>query len=318
MTTPHHHRLHRLRLLLVLVLLPLMAGACRSSEAAEAERKPAFVSYVDALYGPESVKYDPEQDAFLISNMLGFGSAKDGAGYILRVRAEDLGGGVILVESGKNGAVLNAPKGMAIHGDTLWVADIDALRGFDRRSGMPLATTDFAPHGAVMLNDVTVGGDGALYVTDTGIEMGPAGAIYRGGDRIFRVGPGGAVSVVAQGPELGQPNGIAWDAAGKRLVVVSFRPFHSEVYAFVPGQAKRTLLLRGKGRFDGLEVLPDGRLLVTAWSDQSLHLVGNGRDERIVVGLSWPADLGYDSRRNRVAIPQVMLNRVDLWQLPAE
>ena len=31
---------------------------------------------------------------------------------------------------------LNAPKGLALQGDTLWVADIDVVRGFDVTTGM--------------------------------------------------------------------------------------------------------------------------------------------------------------------------------------
>jgi hypothetical protein len=40
---------------------------------------------------------------------------------------------------------LHAPRGMSIVGDTLWVADADAVRGFDRRSGAPLAASTSRP-----------------------------------------------------------------------------------------------------------------------------------------------------------------------------
>jgi hypothetical protein len=63
---------------------------------------------------------------------------------------------------------------MAIAGDTLCVADIDKLRGFDRMTGAPIATIDFAPQGATLLNDVAVG-PGDLRVTDTGIRMDDKG-----------------------------------------------------------------------------------------------------------------------------------------------
>jgi hypothetical protein len=29
-----------------------------------------------------------------------------------------------------------------------------------------------------------------------------------------------------------------------------------------------------------------------------------------------PADIGIDTRRNRVAVPYIDLDRVDIWQLP--
>ncbi|HEX8271527.1 MAG TPA: SMP-30/gluconolactonase/LRE family protein [Longimicrobiaceae bacterium] len=261
------------------------------------------------------MKYDPDQDAYFISNMAGPGSLHDGNGYILRVAAADPRRMEVVVQGGKNGATLDAPKGMALHGDTLWVADIDVLRGFDRRTGAPLATVDLRGQ-AVLLNDVAVGPDGSLHVTDTGIKMTRKGVLYTGGDRIFAVGPGGTVRVVAEGRQLGRPNGITWDPDGKRWIVVSFDPFNSEVYALRPGQRERTILGRGPGRFDGVERLPDGRILVTSWSDSSLHVFAGGRSERVVRGLWQPADLGVDTRRGLVAIPLALQGRVEIWRLP--
>ena len=275
-----------------------------------------MVGRLDDLHGPESARYDPEQDVFFISNMFGYGSVKDGNGYIIRANARDLSGATVFVQGGRGGVTLDAPKGMALHGDTLWVTDIDVLRGFHRRTGAPLATLDFRPHDAVLLNDVAVGGDGRLYVTDSGILMTEKGVIYEGGDKIFAVGPGGAITIVAQGDSLGHPNGVAWDSAGKRLVVVTFHQFESQAYALAPADTGRTTLATGLGRFDGVELLPDGRLLVTAWNDSSLHLIGRRGSARIIRNLWQPADLGLDTRRTRVAIPVGARDRVELWALP--
>jgi len=273
------------------------------------------VGVLDGFYGPESVKYDADQDVWFITNMMGPGSAKDGVGWIDRVDANEMKTAERFIESGRGGATLDAPKGMALHGDTLWVADIDKLRGFDRRTGAPLATIDLAPHGAVLLNDVAVGPDGSLRITDTGIIMSEKGVLHPGGDKIFMIGPGRSVSLAASGEQLGRPNGISWDARGNRWIVVSFDPFRSEVYALGANDTTRTVLATGKGKFDGLEVLPDGRFIVTCWNDSSLHVIGTGTDARVVKNLSWPADLGYDTKRNRVAIPQVMINRVEFWEI---
>jgi sugar lactone lactonase YvrE len=247
--------------------------------------------------------------------MAGYGSAKDGNGYIVRAPADDFRKSEILVDAGKNGGVLDAPKGMAIHGDTLWVADIDKLRGFNRKTGELLGTIDFAQYGAVMLNDVALGGDGRIYITDTGIIMSDKGVLHPGGDKIFAVGPGG-VTIVAQGNDLGRPNGITWDAKNRRLLVASFDPFHSQVYAISPGDAKRTVLADGKGKFDGLEFLPDGRSIVAGWQDSAVMVVDGGKLTKIAAGISQPADIGVDTRRNRIAVPSTAMDRVELWQLP--
>jgi sugar lactone lactonase YvrE len=274
------------------------------------------VHTIQGLGFPESVRYDPQQDVYFISNMAGPGSLKDGNGYIARVPAGRLGEGAVFIQGGRNGVVLDAPKGMAIHGDTLWVADIDVLRGFHRGTGAPLATIDLRARNAVLLNDIAVAPDGSLRVTDTGIAMTSKGVIYRGGDRIFAIGPGRAVSVMIGGAALGRPNGITWDPDGKRWIVVSFDPFRSEMYAIRPGETTKTVLARGLGKFDGVERLGDGRLLVTSWSDSSLHVFSGTGDQRVIRDLWQPADLGVDTRRQRVAIPLVLQGRVEIWELP--
>ena len=273
------------------------------------------VTYLGDLHQPESVKYDAEQDAFFISNMVGFGSDRDGNGYIVKVQAGDLSTAEVFAEGGTDGVVLDAPKGMAIHGDTLWICDIDKLRGISRTTGLPLATIDFAPLRAVLLNDVTIGADEAIYITDTGILMTPKGVIHPGGDRIFRV-RNGKPEVFAAGDILGRPNGIVWDKERNSIVVASFDSFRSEIYT-VGENGTRRLLAEGKGRFDGLEPLGRGRFMVASWNDSSVRLVANGASRRIADKIMQPADIGFDTRRSRLAVPVGPLNQVQLWQLPA-
>jgi sugar lactone lactonase YvrE len=272
------------------------------------------VGVVQGFFGPESVRYSPGQDVYFVSVMNGPGSRKDNNGYIVQLAADTLAKGKLLVVGGKNGITLNAPKGLAIHGDTLWATDIDVLRAFNRFSGEPLGEIDLRGKGAVLLNDIAVGADGTIYVTDTGIIMSEIGVVYVGGDKVFAIGPGRSISVVAHGNVLGRPNGVTWDPKRKQWIVVSFDTFHSEVYALHPSDSTRIILATGKGRFDGIEELGDGRYLVSCWQDSSVHLFGGGRDRQIVRNVPTPADIGIDTKRGRLAIPTGG-NRVEFWDL---
>jgi sugar lactone lactonase YvrE len=279
-------------------------------------REARFDRNVVGFQGPESVRYDPELDVFFVSNQTGPGSQRDGNGYIVRMSAEDPTQTALLAQGGRGGVVLDSPKGLALHGDTLWTADIDKLRAFDRRTGTPLATIDFAPLGAVQLNDVAIGPDGTIHVTDTGIIMSRKGVIHTGPDRIFVVGPGRAIRVMAEGPQLKQPNGITWDPIGKRWIVVSFDPYHGEVAAMWDGSTNRQPLWASThGNFDGVEVLHDGSILYASWADSSIHVLEGGADRQLIRAVPEPADIGIDTRRNRLAIPLATLDRVQLWNL---
>ncbi|HYC31213.1 MAG TPA: PQQ-dependent sugar dehydrogenase, partial [Gemmatimonadales bacterium] len=181
-----------------------------------ATSSPTRVAVIDTgLARPEAVRWDPDQRVWFVSNINGR-QQKDNNGYLSRVAADGSLERLKFVAGGSGGAVLHAPKGLAITGDTLWVTDLDAVRGFHRRTGAPVADIDLSPLGALFLNDITPGSDGALYITDTGVRFDSAGnRSHPGPDRIFRI-RGRSVDVALEGAVLAQPNGITWDGAHRR------------------------------------------------------------------------------------------------------
>ncbi|MGH7475601.1 MAG: SMP-30/gluconolactonase/LRE family protein [Longimicrobiales bacterium] len=264
---------------------------------------PQLVSTVSGFSEPEAVRYDPDQDVFFVANFNGSGDEADNNGFISRVRPDGSIERLQFIRGGRAGVTLHAPRGMAITGDTLWVADVDAVRGFDRRTGTTLVVIDFTAFEPGFLNDLAPGPDGALYVTDTGRN------------RIYRIADG-AAEIALEDSTLDGPNGITWDAAEERFVVAPFggqrmlrgwRPgrMTSEWVAVLPG-----------ARLDGVEVLGDSTILVASQADSALHLVRNGIGTRIIRTAGRPADIGVDTRRNRVAVPFIALDRVDIWTLP--
>ena len=81
---------------------------------------------------------------------------------------------------------------MAISGDTLWVADIDVARAFNKRTGALIANVSTKGR-ARFLNGAAIGPDGAVYMTDTGVLFGSKGEVsHPGPDQVFRVTRAGA------------------------------------------------------------------------------------------------------------------------------
>jgi len=285
-------------------------GATSAAAAATADK----IGETSGMKVPESVRYDPELDVFYVSNINGNPSEKDNNGFIVRVRADSTNVVTMVAEAGKKGVTLNAPKGMALKGDTLFVADIDALREFNRRTGAPIRSVSLAAQKATFLNDVVVGGDGAIYITDTGIVFDAKGGMtHPGVNRIFKI-VGTKVTEAAKGDSLNNPNGITWDVAGSRFLLAPFGG--PNVQTWTPGQNPASLA-SGPGQYDGIEVLKSGNILVSSWADSAVHIVrGGGTMAPLVKNVSAPADIGVDTKRNVLAVPRFNDGKVEYYRLP--
>ena len=292
------------------------AGAAADTTATAAKDSTAQAaagpSRVEGFETPESAKYDAELDVWYVSNINGSPTDKDGNGYISRLKGDGTVDSMKFIQGGKLGVTLNAPKGLALQGDTLWVADIDAVRGFNRRTGVPVASITLK--GAKFLNDCAVGPDG-IYITDTGIKADAKGMSHTGPDRVYRIGPNRSQNVALENDSLAGPNGITWDGARKQFIIVPF--FGNVIRAWTPGSKVTIPLGTGPGQFDGVEILDNQRILITSWADSSLDVFENGTVTALEKNLPSPADIGLDTKRNRVAIPLLMVNRVEFRSVPA-
>jgi sugar lactone lactonase YvrE len=260
------------------------------------------IASVSGFTQPEAVRYDPDQDIYFVGNWgPGGPGAIDNNGFISRMSADGKIAQLKFIAGGTRGAVLNAPRGMIIVGDTLWVVDADAIRGFNRRTGAPLATVSFSAFKLGFLNDIAGGPDG-LYVTDTGTE------------EVYRIA-GGRVTVSLQDASLGGPNGITWDASGHRFIIVPYNG-DSVIRAWTPGSNALTVVGRSDGSsFDGVEVLGNDSVLVATQSDSSLYLFTGGRGRPVIRTGGAPADIAIDTKRHRVAAPFVSRSLVEIWAL---
>jgi sugar lactone lactonase YvrE len=283
-------------------LLALFVAAC-------ATEPPGFDT-------PESALHDPVADVYLVSNIHGKPLERDNNGYIARVRPD---GGMqrYWVQGGKGGVTLHAPKGMALAGDVLWVADIDTVRRFDRTSGRPLGETKVP--GASFLNDLAIGPDGTVWVTDMGVDatFAPTGT-----DAIWRVSGDGAPVALVRGPELGLPNGLV--ATQNALYVVNWR---DGTFFQVDYRGVRTDLAKAPAaQLDGLvrvelpaaagQAAQPAYWLATSWAGKCVvRFDATGGVSTLPLPLEQPADCGLDAVRRRLLVPLFGSNRLELLPL---
>ncbi|GIW51152.1 MAG: ATP/GTP-binding protein [Gemmatimonadales bacterium] len=278
---------------------------CRAERPAE---EPESVSVSDVgLQTPESMLHDPVADVYLVSNINGSPLEKDDNGFISRLAPTGEVLSLKWIDGASEAVTLHAPKGMALKGDTLFVADIDEVRLFHRETGSPLGSRPIA--GSTFLNDVAVGPDGTVYVTDSGLRAGNQGFAPSGTDAVYRFDAAGQPVAVARDTTLGRPNGIVADDTA--LTVVTFGS--GEIYRLDPASGTRleTLPRAPAGQLDGVVRLADGSLLVSSWECQCVYQVhAGGHYMPVVDSVPAPADIGFDTRRNRILIPLFTENRV--------
>ena len=172
----------------------------------------------DGIEAPESVFVDTASgfttSGFIfVSNVSGAPDQRDGKGFISKLSNE----GKLITASWVSG--LNAPTGLRGHNGTLWTADLDEVIGIEMASGKITSRTKIDD--AKFLNDVAVGDDGTVYVSDT-----VASRIYAVKD--------GKSSVFAEGDDIEYPNGLLVE--GNRIVVGGWGKPEADFSTKVPGR----------------------------------------------------------------------------------
>jgi DNA-binding beta-propeller fold protein YncE len=275
-------------------------------------RVPAVVFRGVGLVTPESVLYDSADDLYLASNVNGLPLEKDGNGFISQLSPDGTVKALKWIEGGMNGVTLNAPKGSAIVGDVLYVADIDTLRTFDRTSGAPKG--DLKIPGATFLNDVAAGPNGLVYVSDSGLRAGANGFDSTGTDAVYAYDPQQKkLTTLAKTKDLHRPNGIAVAPDGK-VWVATFGD--SEIFWLDARGDRKNVTRLPKGQLDGILFLPAGDMLVSSWAASAIYRGRPGATfAPVVTEVKSPADIGFDAKRNRIMVPLFQLDEIQVWDI---
>ncbi len=287
----------------------LVISALGGLACAPAERPPEAtgpISVADAGFAtPEGMLHDPTADVYLVSNINGGPTDRDDNGFISQVAPDGRVRALKWIDGATDAVRLDAPKGLALRGDTLFVADIDTVRLFHRTSGAVLGA--WGVPGATFLNDLAVGPDGTVYATDSGLRITADGPQDTGTDAVYRF-DGARPTAIVSGAGLGRPNGIVADATG--LTVVTFGS--GTVYRVELATGARTPLpTPPEGGLDGVVALPGGEFLVSSWGGARVYRLGGaGAPVAVTDSVPSPADIAYDARRNRLLIPVFTENRL--------
>jgi hypothetical protein len=282
------------------VLLGLAAACRRAPAPAATDSAPAPLTLGGVGFaGPASVLHDADTDRYYVANSNGLPGASDDNGFISLVSTAGDTLALKWIDGSSKDVTLNAPRGMAVAGPFLYVADIASLRRFDRRTGAPQG--DVPIRGAVSLQDIDVGGDGSLYFTDAG-DSASAGAVYR-------LSPDAKLDTLATGPDLGHPTGIA--VTGDSVWVVSGA---GEMYRVAGGTKVDVVKLPSAG-LEGLVIFVGDAFVSTSEGRAVLRGKIGGPFSPLLTNVDTPGSIGHDLWRNRILVPVYRNNEVQIVRL---
>jgi sugar lactone lactonase YvrE len=283
-----------------IAMLSLVLAGCSSAATLPAVIAPWSVA--EGMKGPESAYLDPATGWLFVSQVAGGPLDKDGNGRISKLSVD----GKVLAADWATG--LNAPKGLRSAGGTLWVADIDEVVGFEIATGKSCCRVKV--EGAKFLNDVAVGPDGSVYVSDMLLS------------RIYRVS-GGKAELLAEGDDLEYPNGLL--AEGASLVVAAWGKPSEDFSTKVPGRLyrldlatkKKTLITKDPvGNLDGVESDGRGGWVVTDWiAGKVLHVSAAGAVKTLLELKKGTADHAYLPSHRLLILPHMLEDRTAAYDL---
>jgi len=258
----------------------------------------------EGIARPESVIFDADRDLLYLSNIDGAPTDKDGNGYLSRISTD----GKMLEQKWVTGG-MNAPKGMAIVGDRLYVADIDVLVEIQLPSGKILQRYPVNEDGDSFLNDVTADKEGRVYVSCSSLS------------KIYRLA-NGQFDVWLDDPDFQNPNGLK--VVDGNLIAAAAdgaaeNPGASRYLRKIDLQNRRIEPLVNRtpvGGIDAVEPNRKGGYFLSDWAaGKVLFFSPQGKVYLLKQLGRGTADLDYVDQQKRIYLPIMMSDRLIAYQV---
>lgn len=268
------------------ILLTLLACATLSASSQHQLEKLWSTDTVVAI--PESVYPDYKGGILYVALIDGGGWNADGKGGV----------GKLSFDGKKYDSTwitgLNAPKGMALIGNKLYVADLKEVVVIDVKKGK--IDKKITHDSAQGFNDITQTDKGIMYVSDS-----RTGKVYRLENdalTLYLENLKGVNGLKAVGDDL-------YIAAGKNFVKANAQKEVTPIAELPQGG-------------DGVEPIGNGDFIVTAWVGYIFYVHADGKVDTLLETHQEKkntADLGYDPTKKILYVPTFNGKTVVAWQL---
>ncbi len=252
---------------------------------------------------PESVEYDVKHDRYYASNMNGGLMEQDGNGSIALLDSK----GKLIDPDWVSG--LHSPKGLALHKDRLYVADVKQLVVIDVTAAKIIAR--YNADDSKVLNGITVSEHGKVYISDWF------------GNSIYTLDDG-ELTVWLANDALESPNGLAVNK--DYLYVASWgKNLKEDFTTETSGSIKKISLATQKietimperwVNLDGISLYGKDKWLVSDFINGDILLIDRqGKIEKNIKIKKGTADFYHIIDKNLVVVPLLFDNQVVAYKL---
>jgi sugar lactone lactonase YvrE len=278
----------------LMIFISLLMGACQKQEAKQADKESKLAKLWETpkvMLTSESVLFDEDRNIIYVSNINGQPLEKNEQGFISKLSPE----GEVLVEKWIEG--LNAPKGMGVFEDKLYVTDIDQVVEIDIAKGE--IASRYPAQGSKFLNDISIDKSGNIYISDMTAN------------KIYRISKG-SIDVWLESELLNNPNGLFVEN-GSLLIGITDSVLKADL------QTKElTVYIQNTGGIDG--IVPDGKgnYLISDWEGH-IHLINPNKEKVKLLDTTTEninaADIDYVISKKMLLVPTFFDNRVMAYKL---
>ena len=285
------------KVLLSTLMLAFIATGC----ATEMKSNQGPMQKITGLKTPESVVQASDGRIF-VSEINEFG--KDGDGQIT------------VIENGKKRVFatgLDDPKGLALIGKTLYVADKTKIMKIDMEGHVQTFVPASAfPTTPLFLNDLEHDPAGNIYVSDSGDLFGSG----KGGT-IYKISPKGEVTLLIndqQDARVKAPNGLLADDTSTVLIYVDFAS--GILYSLNTQTHQLNDIAEGFGGGDGVVHRSNGTMYVSDWKGGKVFSVNTKGEVSLVKdGYQSAADIAITKDEKYLMVPDMKAGELDFIPL---
>lgn len=240
--------------------------------------------------------------------------AKDGTIYISEINGFDKDGDGQISKLDKDGKLtvfatgLDDPKGLAIIGDKLYVADKTRIVEVDKDGKWKVYTAATAFESKPkFLNDLEADKAGNLYVSDSGD--------LKSGGQIYKIAKGGAPTLIvdSKNKDVLAPNGLLSESP-KQLLEIDFES--GILYRINLTNGKLTKVAEGFGGGDGLVKTKSGKIFISDWKTGKVYKAVNGKAVLVKEGYQSAADIALTNDGKTIMVPDMKAGELDF--IPAK